>query len=748
MFLRARKALLRGCATIGLSILATASSIANASPIGITLDLVGRPGLRFSASARQIDAESTDFSVEGTLPFKGILPTLGPGPWQVHVEGEGLFPCELEVATSQLSLRLAELSSFEGVLLGEALSGKPDHVRLSFSDAPSEISKGRICGAERSQVECAVDAGIFTCPVPQGILDLRVDAPPHVPSYFWDFQTKPVSPRKPITIRQKSGGSIAGWLRAAAPLPPQGRLMVSATRYLLGEPKTEADGLRLASLKQVGEVSERGFFQIGGLPAGSWNVVADAPGLLPGKIGPIQVEKGKETFVADVIELQAPIAFSLYLDPTTDWEGSPWRLILMRSKSFSVAEEVVVDLKASLQGDASFTNLETGEYRIEVMDLRGASLLSQLVEVRPEMPPIFLAIPAVPVAGELTLGTESIAGTVVFGAYSRPRIPVKTDSEGHFRAVLPRSGKWQVLVERRDLEIRIPEVEIRKAGEKNLSIRLPDTSLRGRVLLDGEPAEKASVVLRSDTGSMQPRGSVLSDKDGKFEFRGLEVGPIRAAAAIGKQTSEWVQTELREGVHAEIELHVARTRIVTGRITSAGNPVPGAAVVALVGEIGPFPASQQELSAADGTVGFEIPRQTQVFDVLAFDPSLCLTWQQVRAHPEGEKFEIQLSSAGGLLNVVLPVHDFDSWYLAHGASVLPFRIIHRWMGEAGKINQRPSDLAFQLHDLEAGPYTLCAKSGSQFKYCTSGELVTGGELELNPCRAYPEACAAPASESP
>lgn len=645
----------------------------------------------------------------------------------------GPHPCRLEDSQPAIPRELAASATLSGSLEVGSGVDLPKTLGLRVAKVPEKGSSDGFCGAKELVIDCSLDGPKFRCQLPAGRLDLKLEAPPMAPVYRWGVSASASQNLDLGKVRLVPGASLAGWLEPAVPLPPGVRPRVKATRHLLGEFGSVSEASRVEILSQEAEVSSTLFFQFVGLSPGAWDLAVEAPGFAMAKRGPVSIESSSETLLSESLELHPPASLSIYLEPATDWDGKPWRVLLKRSKAFSPIEELTVDRKAGLQGDLQLTDLEPGEYRLEILDEREGSWLEQLVEVRPGMPPLFLDLPAIEAAGELLLGSQAIAGTVVFGAYERPRIPVTTDEEGRFQALLPRAGKWPLIVEVGNLEVRLESIEIGKNGERNLTIRLPDTKVRGKVYLDGERAPKASVILRRDSGDLRPLGSVVTDEKGEFEFVGLPEGALRAVAVIGKQSSEWVRTELQEKAPAEIELRITKTRPVKGRVTLAGAPSPGAAVIALYGEAGPFPAAQQALSGADGGLAFDLPATARTFDLLAFAPGRSVVWLRRPVPPEGSEIEIPLPTSTGQLSLQGPGETFDTWYLSHGESRLPFRVIYRWLIEAGAVDQRLSDLAFQLRGVEAGSYTFCAQTSAGLEACVSGDLAAGGALELDLC---------------
>ena len=691
----------------------------------IDLEFDGPLGESFEVVVSPVDRPEEKKALSGTLPFRGALDS-GTGPWVLQITGPKLFPCRLESGASAVTLRLDALATMAGRFSLPQATLPPERAQLRIS-SPGPPSSAVLCSAPQVVADCRLDGPTFECAAPAGRHDLRLEVPGHAPTYWWDadLAADKKTPFPPVPLRL--GGSLAGWVKVGTSAP-EARPKLVATPYRLGNPESPAEKERFAQLEMTATVAPNLFFQVSGLAPGTWILRAEAAGLAPSRIGPIDVVEGKETWLPDVVELVPPVALDVYLEPATDFEGRPWRILLLRSASFSGVAETVKDIQADAQGKARLSALQPGEYRLEIMDRADASWLEMLVDVRPEIPPLFLEIPAVKVAGELRIGTKAVPGRIIFGAYSRPRIPMETDDEGRFEGVLPRSGEWKLIVERGQFELRLPPVLIDRKGERNLTIRLPDTALRGTVWLAEEPAAKATVVLRSGISPFSPLGSVVADENGKFEFLGIEPGPVRAVAALGKQTGEWVQLELREGGAVEQDLHIQPTRKVVGRLVTSAGPIPGAAVVAFFGN-GPFPAQQQKSSGPDGSFDLEVPVKEDSFDLLVVAPGLATTWRQVRL--SGASFEVAMQAETGQLNLVAP-GELEGWTLKHAASTLPLRVLYRWMSEAGALSQRQADFAIVFRGLETGPYQLC-RSSQGGPICADGHLSADGDLDLDPC---------------
>lgn len=711
-----------GLAFLLAAIALTATAQKPATPFDLQLE--GPAGETFKITVGSVERPQENKTLSGSLPFRGSL-DVGPGPWTLLLEGAKLFPCRLETAEPSISLRLGAPATVAGRLALPRAGQPPQRAQLRISSR-STPGTAAICASPQILTECQLEGLEFECSAPAGRQDIRLEIPGNAPTYWWDADLSGEKKNHLGAVQLRPGGSVAGWLKVTGASETRPKLVASP--YRLGPAESSAATERFSQLDISATVAPNLFFQVSGLLPGTWILRAEAAGLAPSRIGPIDVVEGKETWLPDAIELVPPVALDVYLEPATDFEGRPWRILLLRSSSFSQVAETVKDIRADDQGKARLSALQPGEYRLEIMDRADASWLEMLVDVRPEIPPLFLEIPAVKVAGELRIGTKAVPGRIIFGAYSRPRIPMETDDEGRFEGVLPRSGEWKLIVDRGQFELRVPPVLIDRKGERNLTIRLPDTALRGTVWLAEEPAAKATVVLRSGISPFSPLGSVVADENGKFEFLGIEPGPVRAVAALGKQTGEWVQLELREGGAVEQDLHIQPTRKVVGRLVTSAGPIPGAAVVAFFGS-GPFPAQQQKSSGPDGSFDLEVPVKEDSFDLLVVAPGLATTWLQVRL--SGASFEVAMQAETGQLNLVAP-GELEGWTLKHAASTLPLRVLYRWMSEAGALSQRQADFAIVFRGLETGPYQLC-RSSQGGPICADGHLSAGGDLDLDPC---------------
>jgi hypothetical protein len=163
---------------------------------------------------------------------------------------------------------------------------------------------------------------------------------------------------------------------------------------------------------------------------------------------------------------------------------------------------------------------------------------------------------------------------------------MNADGEGRFEGTLPHAGDWVVAVESPDPPVRRSLARVSVAadpatGEAEVSVRLPDTALRGRVVDESGRGVRAIVNVLPDSGDDRPL-QVTVEPGERFVVRGLPEGEVRleAEAAEGYR-SDVTLVHLKTGQQEQATLVVKRERTVEGRIQSAdGVPIAGASILA------------------------------------------------------------------------------------------------------------------------------------------------------------------------
>lgn len=122
-----------------------------------------------------------------------------------------------------------------------------------------------------------------------------------------------------------------------------------------------------------------GFFALSGLAPGAYDLEADCPPNLKGKLERVPVQAGAESRIPRAILVQPPRSLVLRLEPPVDPTGSPWEVPVTAFQSDLAAlafseNERPLSLQA---GSYRIQGLEPGSYLLAVRDARGAAYLEE-----------------------------------------------------------------------------------------------------------------------------------------------------------------------------------------------------------------------------------------------------------------------------------------------------------------------------------------------------------------------------------
>lgn len=496
----------------------------------------------------------------------------------------------------------------------------------------------------------------------------------------------------------------------------------------------------------------QGHFSIPNLPPGSFTLTAKAGDLRPLVLRGIRVEAGNESVLAESLVIVPPLSLPVRVAPAADPWQRPWRLRMAAETSRSGALVVLAEGTADRTGLAVLENLEEREARLEVLDADGRIWLEQSVEIYPDRSELFIAVDLIPVEGRLYLGGESLAGQLSFGTtQGATDIRMVAGEDGRFHGYLPREGPWEVEVlwseDGGDVQ-RLREIEIRRRSGKThaaVEIRIPPTELRGRVLLEGQPAKDVGVTVVRDLGdavrrvgepSVLREAILLTDADGRFRLRGIEPGNLWLTAARGTQTSGKVRLALEKGSWPrEVVLELEEMKRVSGLVHVGNQPVFGAQVLALAAGPDPGRLSEYVEATTDAAGLFEllVPADSVRLDLLVAAPSLGVEMVEVvRAEESWPPLILALESRTGTLRCRLapgpPDRDFTTGlvFRRNGATLRWMQML-RILTFLGQVELARGEIL--LHGLAPGTWESCREGSS--KTCRSGELQANGELELS-----------------
>lgn len=428
--------------------------------------------------------------------------------------------------------------------------------------------------------QCSQLGGKVTCVVPAGLLDLRLSQLGLIPRYFWSIEIPANGQVDLGNLKFAKGASVAGWVVNPTDEKIDGIEVVASPRAMgFAKPSTEAR----AELRAVAtRTNERGFFQLGGLAPGFYELSARGSHAdLSGK-AEAEVQESAETRIASAIEILPPIVVELRISPAMDPYAQPWSVQLGK-----VVGNSIPSLEKVVLGDSGTWSLfpqGAGTFDLTVMDSRGSSWHSAELDLFHGHEPLFVDIERFEVEGRVRRGDEPVTTRIVFGStQGAVQLEMQSDEDGIFAGFLPRSGAWQVDLageKEEDGFQTVGEVEVEpKPGSSRafVEIQLPDTLLKGRVIQRGQPVEEAQVMVLRVGDKSRREGQARTNAAGEFQIRGLEPGGVIVRAIQGDLASEWLEVEIAKEPGHEIFIDLTEKILLDGQVLSGGQPIYGGA---------------------------------------------------------------------------------------------------------------------------------------------------------------------------
>jgi hypothetical protein len=573
--------------------------------------------------------------------------------------------------------------------------------------------------ARDTKVECPLAAdGSWDCPLPAALLDLTIRAKGFIPHYLWDTKLSTAAPTKVGTLTLRRGGSFVAWLDrdtvAALQKPATARLVrmaaasgPEATRRLLA-PVAEAT------------FNKRGAVQLAPVPPGTYALEISAPGFATSRTERIEILARSESSFRQPIHLDPPLDLRFTLTPPRDADGRSWELSVGRRNAMNAWSQSI-DSPEIEPGVFAVKEQAPGEYSVLVLDkndnevdyrtvtIQGAADADQRIELS-----------LVGISGVVTLGDEPVPAKLLFGGTSgAQKIRSAADAEGRFNVTLPRTGRWLVEATGDDV-MSVLNVDV--VAGKQLAIALPDTEISGWVTgPTGDRVPAAEVRLITNEGTISRRAKA----DGSFRFRGGFAGSLTARDLnTGEHTPTPVSITLDALGHAEnIELQLQSRRTLSGVITSGGEKVAGAFIMAMATD-GTASMYENTSSDVDGTFRVTFPVKTSRLSITvaaagrtfeAFAVPVQDTPVQLDLAPEGGTLRLQLAGGGGGRLIVQ----------YQGAEV-PLQVIAMWL----RANQRPLGAEMIVPYAAPGQWRLCSGAVTP-STCREGLLSRGGTLDLD-----------------
>ena len=369
----------------------------------------------------------------------------------------------------------------------------------------------------------------------------------------------------------------------------------------------------------------RGHFEIAGIPAGRYDLTAEAAGYAPRDVPGLEVPTGEgEHALGTVILLPGAALEGRVVDPRGQPIGDAEVQVVAAGRrtpfgAFFLREQEEPAARSAADGWFRVTDLVPGQ-AVDVQVFRRGYGAAEIPGVVPPAEPLAVTLqPAVRLAGRVVdPAGEPVAGARVNLSAERQRGGAMSmrmagnttsDDEGRFLFEEVEPGTLRVMASaegRQPAELAgVQAVPGRDIADLEL-VLAPGATVSGRVLdAEGRPAAGVMVQPIDDDrpGSSRIFRGTTADGEGWYVLDGLPTGP-RSIAAEDEQGQRAVgEIDVRPGEN-RLDLRLAGGAEVAGRVVDAeGSPVAGA-------EVGLLPAGQrwsrvQATTGADGTFRFE-----------------------------------------------------------------------------------------------------------------------------------------------
>lgn len=608
-----------------------------------------------------------------------------------------------------------------------------------------------------STIPCSrIEPAGFTCKLPAMRLDLILRTEGFVPREYLDVEVAAGADRSLGSIRLERGSSLIGQVEVDGGAIERGACVARLSPFVPPGPgRNEAD--RGARAVATAEVRTSGSFLIAGVPPGTYLLEVDQPGYAPTRAFPIELSRESETHMTQPVVLRRPLAIEIELSPPVDWLERPWTVKLTRQSDFSSGFDRVPAIvrRAGSDGRLRVPDQSPGTFALQVLDSEGNSMYGSLsVPVHgAEDLPLRIEIGLVAVTGEVVLGSDPLPARLWFGGrHGEVSVAMESDLEGRFAGVLPQDGWWRLAVAADEPKLELEtRVEVRaEDGSAEVRVEFPDTELFGRVVHEsGAPAAQARVSLDVEgTGAGQ-----VTDDSGEFRFRGIPVG-IATLGAHQRSDGERLTSEIALVPVAEstaagpVELRLRRSRKISGRVVSQGEPIAGAVVK--IRTLEPASAAYSDAARADGSGSFSLgvhPDATLLTAVVS-PPGHSLT---ARVIPAREPILLDVPRHGGTLELVRGQLSSEtegepppSLAVLQDGTVLGWQELWSWSRGHSVVWVKESP-SIQIPNMAPGHYRFCTASAREaaragasngdwqagLQRCADGHLETGSTLRLD-----------------
>ena len=486
--------------------------------------------------------------------------------------------------------------------------------------------------------------------------------------------------------------------------------------------------------------SDEGAFALDDVPAGTWEVVAQAKGYQSARVGGVSVEEGGARDGVEVRLTPGNAIRGRVLDGAGGIPVLDASVTLQRAGAGGRAlAQLMGESDARTDGDGGFAieGLSPGSYTVvaqhpdyadatAVVDVKDGPAAAELRMVPGgSVGGVVLSTANTPVAGaavSLSSGGGGGFGRGGFAGFAGGDSTV-TDDSGRFRFRHVTAGRYTVTASLRGHGTTPADVVL-QVGESrdNLVLSLASgTRIRG--LVTGLPAAQRGNVRVFASGPDGYGAATTTTADGSFEMTGAPAGPVNLRAMAGDPTSTRsasAQVEIAEGEEeAQAQIVFESGFSLSGTVTRNGQAVDGANVSASMGGGGSFNSARTSASGAYLIEGLTAGTYTVTASLTG----------GMGGAPRTQSITLD---GDATLDLVIPFARIGGTVF-DGASHQPLADVvvqatARTATRGPRTASTDSNGRFSLEDLEASPYTLVSrKAGYQLDTRDVTPAESGGD---------------------
>jgi hypothetical protein len=572
----------------------------------------------------------------------------------------------------------------------------------------------------------------WTCVVPVGAVDLRIDLPGLAPVTLWHREISAAATAR-AEVALVRGAEVHAWIDGP---PGVGSLRPAGAWQGLSEDRIEF-------VSRFENYSSDGHLRFDDVRPGAYDLIVESPGYAVARTS-LRVEAGSDRLRVGDLSLVRLGPVPIQLEPPLDSAGRPWEVTVA---PLETADRSRRPRKVTLDryGWGEIEEIRAGAHHVLIRDSGGSQWDVSTRRLEPYST-LLLEIPSVEVEGSIHAGDEPIRATLIFGTtQGTNRIRFESDEDGAFGGFLPREGRWDVELGDSTTGcdrcggqvgvVAIPplDVDVGPSGKAFVEIAVPDTEVHGRVVESSgggapplAPVSDAQILVVRTDGSPERRGrkaQVWTNEDGEFSLRGLEPGSIRlgALSPSGEGASDWLALDVREGEESpEVELVIVKKADLVVRVLSASGPVAGVRVHA-------FPEgglSSRATSGLDGRATLRVPVGSHGL-LLAQSLASGVVLSSYSA-ARGEEAPIDLHASAPPGSIV--VEGFEAipatGWLVSGEGEIPFHLLRNFAPS----HVSAGDGRLRFSNLQPGAYSVCLWTRER---CVQAPVPVGGMIELS-----------------